>query len=109
MVVYLVDAEADVDGLVLGLPDSENAVAVAEVLVVELTVVEAFELVSDHTLGVVLDALHHLADEVYAVLFGEGLDSDGAAVVGGDLGTEVSSTLLGGADIGKDQVVYVPV
>ena len=76
MVVYLVDPEADVDGLVLGLPDSENAVAVAEVLVVELAVVEAFELVSDHTFGVVLDALHHLPDEVYAVLLGEGLNSD---------------------------------
>ena len=108
-IAVLLHAQADPDGFILGLAEGENAVAIAEILKGVLAVVETLKLGANHPLGVVLHAGHHAEDDIGAVLVGKLLDTDGTAEIGGKLGGEVATALLGGAYIGEDDGVDVVV
>ena len=99
----------DPDGLVLGLPKGQDAVAVAEILKGILAVVEALQLGANHALRVVLHTRHHAQHNVDAVLLGDLLDADCATEVGGKLGAEVATALLGGAHIAENDGVDIGV
>ncbi len=94
----------DGDGICIHATVIVDATVIEEVFETVCAIGQGSEELAGKTLGVGQELHHAKADFLCAVTGDEGLEAQQAALVGGELGTQVTGALLGGAHVSKDQV-----